>query len=274
MTYLYTNARRADLARRFDAMKVLRQQGEIDREADAIIAKRAIYKDIESATRVPWWLVGVIDTREGGTSHLGTRHLHDGDPLTNYTVNVPAGRPAVGHRPPFTFRESAIDALKMKGLQSISNWTVERALHILEPYNGLGYFNGPTDFRGVKHPPMPTPYNWACTDQYDPPHGPGGKYTRDHYFDPDATDGQIGCAPLIAAIARRAGIALPREADALSLPHPVDLAKAGGGPIIVAGAAAVAHAQGVPAWMIAVAILAIGAVAMGVYMWRQHAKGV
>jgi lysozyme family protein len=201
--YTYNNARRADLAKRWQGMKVLRQQAAIEREARAIIAHKKIYQQAEDATGVPYWLIGIIDMREGGESHLGTRHLHCGDPLTDYTHNVPAGRPKVGHGPPFTWLESAIDALKLKGFHKIAFWYIERALHELEPYNGLGYFNGPYEDKSQRQfPPQASPYIWSCTNQYDPPFGPGGKYTRDHWFEHDVVDQQIGCAPLIAAIAR------------------------------------------------------------------------
>ena len=274
MAYGYTAARRADLARRWRAMKVLRKQDQIDREARAIIAHKGLYQQAERATGVPWWMIGVIDAREGGVSRLGTRHLHCGDPLSNYTVHVPSGRPAVGHGPPFTWLESAIDALKLKGFDKIKNWTIERVLHSLEPYNGLGYFNGPRDPQGRKYPPMPSPYIWSCTNQYDPPFGPGGKYVADHVFDPHTVDSQVGCAPLIAKIAeldRTVGIT--SETAAPSPTHPADTAKKAAGPVVVttatASAAAAAHQQGVPAWAIMLGIAAVISIALAVWAWRQ-----
>ncbi len=171
-------------------MRILRQQVQIEEAARALIAKKAIYLEAQAATGVPWWMIAVIDGREGGISELGTRHLHCGDPLTDYTVHVPTGRPKVGHGPPFTWLESAVDALTLKGLGKIKNWTIERVLHELEPYNGLGYFT-----RGIS-----SPYIWSCTNNYDPPFGPGGKYVADHQFDSAAVDAQIGCAPLIKTL--------------------------------------------------------------------------
>jgi lysozyme family protein len=43
---------------------------------------------------VPWYLVGIIHYRE--CSLYFSRHLHNGEPLTERTRRVPAGRPASG----------------------------------------------------------------------------------------------------------------------------------------------------------------------------------
>jgi lysozyme family protein len=190
LAYRYDASRRASLRTKWVGMRILRQQAQIEEAARALIAKKAIYLEAQAATGVPWWMIGVIDAREGGISELGTRHLHCGDPLTDYTVHVPRGRPKLGHGPPFTWLESAVDALILKGLGKIKNWTIERVLHELEPYNGLGYFN-----RGIS-----SPYIWSCTNNYDPPFGPGGKYVADHEFDPAAVDAQLGCAPVIKTL--------------------------------------------------------------------------
>jgi lysozyme family protein len=155
-------------------------------------------------------MIGVIDSREGGVAHLGRTHLHCGDSLGWYTRHVPAGRPHVGHGPPFTFYESACDALRMKSLQKIQNWTIERMLFELQPYNGLGYF-----FHGI-----PSPYLWSCTNQYDPPHGPGGKYTSDGHFEAHVRDSQVGCAPQLWYIAHLDGFVIPTEG---TTPSPADV---------------------------------------------------
>src|SRR6185369_1832675 len=59
------------------------------------------------------------------------------------------------------------------------------ALTMLEKYNGLGYAA-----KGV-----PSPYIWAGTNQYQ-----SGKYVRDHVYDPNAVDTQLGCAGLLIAM--------------------------------------------------------------------------
>lgn len=147
--------------------------------ARRLITAKARYKDVEARTRVPWYVIAVIHYRECGGRFTG--HLHNGDPLTARTYHVPAGRPATGS-PPFTWENSAVDALQLKGLHTVPNWPVETILYHLEPYNGYGY-----RAKGV-----PSPYLWAHTNQYV-----SGKYIRDHVYDPHHIDRQLGCAPLL-----------------------------------------------------------------------------
>ena len=65
-------------------------------------------------------------------------HLHNGDPLQARTVHVPSGRPVVGS-PPFTWRQSALDALTLKGFHEVGDWSVPHMLYLLEKYNGTAY---------------------------------------------------------------------------------------------------------------------------------------
>ena len=71
-------------------------------------AARARYASVSAQTGVPWWVIGLIHMMEAGQSFRC--HLHNGDPLTARTVQVPAGRPKTG-QPPFIWEESAADAL-------------------------------------------------------------------------------------------------------------------------------------------------------------------
>ena len=66
----------------------------------------------ELGGNIPWQFIGVIHNLESGCNF--NKHLHNGDSLSRRTVRVPANRPPT-HYGPFTFIESAIDALKMKG---------------------------------------------------------------------------------------------------------------------------------------------------------------
>ena len=70
---------------------------------------RCTYELVQSAIGVPWTLVGVIHAMECGFNF--SCHLHNGDPLTARDVHVPKGRPA-GTAPPFTWLQSAVDALR------------------------------------------------------------------------------------------------------------------------------------------------------------------
>jgi lysozyme family protein len=154
-----------------------------DEYAKKIMANRDRYKAIEVTTGVPWYMVGVIHLRESSMNF--SRHLHNGDPLTSRTKQVPAGRPVKG-TPPFTFEESAVDALTMPphSLNRIKEWPIERVLYELEKYNGWGYL-GKTN----------SPYLWSWTTEYE-----SGKYVADHVFDPKAIDKQPGCVAILKSL--------------------------------------------------------------------------
>lgn len=176
----------AAFARMWDRVQI-----DANRRADAlalarrIIANKPQYAPVQAATGVPWPVIGVIHNRESGLSFNG--HLHNGDSLNGYTRRVPSGRPRLGHGPPFTWTESAIDALTMPPhqLHKVGRWTVERILHECEKYNGWGY-------RGKGN----SPYLWSWSSEYR-----GGKYIRDHVYDPNARDAQAGCVAILKALA-------------------------------------------------------------------------
>ena len=147
--------------------------------ADKIISNKERYLQVEAATKVPWYIIGVIHYRESSNSF--TRHLHNGDPLAAKTFHVPAGRPLKGN-PPFTWEESAIDALKLTGLTAVTDWSIENMLTRLEKYNGLGY----------KKKGLPSPYVWSWSNNYK-----AGKYVADGKFDPNVVDAQCGVAVLL-----------------------------------------------------------------------------
>lgn len=150
-----------------------------------IIAARARYEAIESATGVPWFVVGTIHAMEAGLRF--DRHLHNGDSLARCTVQVPAGRPPNG-KGPFTFEESACDALLMKRLDAVPAWTVPRIAYELERYNGWGY--------RLYHPEVASPYLWSGTTHYS-----RGKYVADGKWSATAVSGQSGAMALLKRIA-------------------------------------------------------------------------
>lgn len=160
--------------------------------ARGIVADKARYLDIQSRTNVPWPLIGAWHMRE--SSRNFKTHLHCGDSLAHRTVHVPSGRPAAppasGHLP-YTFEESAVDALAMPPhnlrvvFKDPRNRTVERYLHETEGYNGWGYLG-----KGN------SPYVWCWTSEYH-----GGKYIRDHVYSAEAWDPQPGCVAIFKALA-------------------------------------------------------------------------
>ncbi len=175
-----------------------------DAVAARLLTAGPLYAEVARLTGVPSSLIMVIHERESGGNF--STHLHNGDPLTARTVHVPAGRPIDG-RPPFSWASSAVDALRYQGLDKIRDWTVERALYVLEGYNGFGYRN-----RHIR-----SPYLWGGTDQQQP-----GKYVRDGVFDPTVMDQQLGCAGLLSAIwTADPSLRLRLSWDALATPEPI-----------------------------------------------------
>jgi lysozyme family protein len=143
---------------------------------------RSTYELVQSAIGVPWTLVGVIHAMECGFNFSG--HLHNGDPLTACTVHVPQGRPA-GVPPPFTWLQSAIDALRLRKLDTVTDWSVPHLLYLLESYNGFGY----------RRYRVPTPYLWSFSNIYTQ-----GKFTSDGTFDPVAISRQCGAALMLKEV--------------------------------------------------------------------------
>jgi lysozyme family protein len=157
-------------------------------------------KDIFSGTgffnssSVPWYFLACVHYMECSFSFK--KHLHNGDPLTSYTVHVPAHRPKVGHPPPFTFEESAVDAIKFMKYDQVTNWSLPFILLKLEGYNGFGY-----NRKGIK-----TPYLWSYSNHYAK-----GKYVKDGVFDADAVSTQLGAAVILKRMEQRALISIPRN---------------------------------------------------------------
>lgn len=145
--------------------------------------------------RIPWYFIACVHYRECSFSFK--EHLHNGDPLTAYTTHVPANRPQVGHPPPFTFEESAVDALKLMGFDKIGGWTLPLMLRKLEAYNGFGY-------SGLHH--IPSPYLWGYSNHYTK-----GLYVKDGKYDADAVSKQMGTAVILKRMEQRSLISIPRS---------------------------------------------------------------
>lgn len=166
------------------------RQGDAARQATRILAHRAEYEEISAQTNgVPWWMIGALHVRESDEDFK--QHLHCGDTLYARTVHEPRGRPKAepksGHLP-YTFEESAIDALTMQphALHTVHpSWSVERVLYECEKYNGWGYLK-----RGN------SPYLWSWTSEYD-----HGKFVADGKYSDAAVDKQPGVVAIFKALA-------------------------------------------------------------------------
>lgn len=152
--------------------------------AEKLGNQRAPYEVVAAAVGVPWWWIAVCHQMEADGNFK--RHLHNGDPLTARTVQVPKGRPKTG-KPPFSWTDSAIDALTMSphSLGQVERWGIARALYELERYNGFGYFAHQIN----------SPYLWSYTTLYE-----RGKYVADGKWSASAVSKQCGAAAIIKAM--------------------------------------------------------------------------
>lgn len=165
-------------------------EARMDRAARQIISGKdqytAVSEKFEDLYRqpVPWQFVGIIHHLEGDCDF--DTHLHNGDSLRHRTIHEPRGRPAIGS-PPFTWEESALDALSQRDFRGIQNWTAAQLAYQFEAYNGWGYRQG--------HSGVNSPYLWSGTTNYS-----CGKYVADHVFDPEAVSEQCGAMGLLSRI--------------------------------------------------------------------------
>lgn len=174
----------------WDTMTVMpSKKGEVDAVVRRILANQKRYEALNTIIRVPyphsiipWQFIAVVHKME---ANLGFGyHLHNGDPLTARTRQVPKGRPVKGN-PPFTWEQSAFDALcNVAGLHKVTDWSIPSMLFRLEGYNGYGYQK--------YHPDVLTPYLWSYSNHYS-----RGKYTADGHFDINAVSTQLGAAVLL-----------------------------------------------------------------------------
>ncbi len=149
-----------------------------------------------TGAQIPWYVIACIHYRESGLNF--SKHLHNGDPLSGFTKQVPSGYPKLGHKPPFTFEESAVDALKLRKLDKCANWSLPKILGRLEAYNGAAkaYY--------THH--INTPYLWGGSNLYTK-----GGFPRDHVFSTDYVNKQLGVAVLLKGMEQKGVIAIPRQ---------------------------------------------------------------
>lgn len=151
--------------------------------ATKLAGSKPRYEAVSATVGAPWWFVAIIHQMEANASF--TKHLHNGDPLSARTVRVPRGRPPRPLMPPFTWEQSAADALTMEGIADVKGWTIPRALYQFEKYNGFAYFNHAIN----------SPYVWSFTTLYTQ-----GKYVADGKWDPEAVSQQCGAAAILKAM--------------------------------------------------------------------------
>jgi lysozyme family protein len=165
---------------------------EIDSYLDQIARHQDRYDAVSATTAVPWYVISVIHCLEASLSFAA--HLHNGDPLTARTVNDPSGRPLSGS-PPFSWQESAVDALQYDRMVGPHEWSVAGIGYLLEGYNGWGY--------RYFHPEINSPYLWSFSNLYS-----SGKYVKDNKYSATAVSDQSGAMVLLRRMVDRGLIAL------------------------------------------------------------------
>ena len=146
---------------------------------------RVVYSGIGKPLGIPWHVVGIAHYRECSLNF--GRHLHNGDPLEARTVHEPKGRPIKGS-PPFSFEESATDALRYDRTRAWTDWSLPGTLYKLESYNGFGY--------RLYHPHVLSPYLWGRSIHYT-----RGGYLRDGVWSETYVNRQLGSAVLLRRLA-------------------------------------------------------------------------
>lgn len=172
----------------------LTRVAETMREAEAIIGPdaRERFEAVERRTGVPWFVTGIVFTREAGSPPNFHAWLHNGDPMFDHngvprqTVSVPAHRPP---DPAVSWEDGAVDAYEIEGLIDRNDWSPALVAWLLEKFNGFGY-------RLYHH--VRSPYLWGATSVQQ-----RGKYTADRAWDPAVMDSQIGGMALLAALMQR-----------------------------------------------------------------------
>lgn len=178
----FTPALRAEYEKLFETCVIRPERAaEVEKLVNQLSANQSRYQTVGKALGIPWGFIAVVHNMEASQKFTG--HLHNGDPLTARTKQVPAGRPKTG-TPPFTWEQSCEDALTLKGLGSGTDWTLAGTLYQLERYNGWGYRKF--------HPHVLSPYLWSFSTHYS-----SGKYVADGTWSETAKSQQCGAAVLL-----------------------------------------------------------------------------
>jgi lysozyme family protein len=163
--------------------------------AKKIVTNQARYAAAVAGTSVPWWFVAVVHSME--CSMRFDQHLHNGDSLSGRTTHVPQDRPPTGS-PPFTWEQSARDAIQHERLERITDWSLPNVLFHWHRYNGI---NNEYKRRGI-----PTPYLWSGSAHYRK-----GKYVADGEFNAEAVSQQVGAAVVLKALVDLGAVTIDQQ---------------------------------------------------------------
>lgn len=156
-------------------------------DANAVARKaingKATYQQIERLTGVPWYFAALCHYRESNFDF--DTYLGNGESLHRVTTIVPKGR-----GPFATFVDGAVDAFRIENFIGAQDWGIARILFRLEAFNGFGYHG-----KGCN-----SPYLYGGSTLYGPPEARAGKFVRDHVFDANHVDSQLGTAVILRAM--------------------------------------------------------------------------
>ncbi|MCS3731866.1 peptidoglycan-binding protein [Bradyrhizobium betae] len=144
---------------------------------------KATYQQIERLTGVPWYFTALCHYRESNFDF--DTYLGNGESLHRVTTIVPKGR-----GPFATFVDGAVDAFRIENFIGAQDWSIARILFRLEAFNGFGYHA-----KGCN-----SPYLYGGSTLYGPPEARAGKFVRDHVFDANHVDSQLGTAVILRAM--------------------------------------------------------------------------
>lgn len=180
----WSNKAKADYENLFRTMKIKSSRMKYVRKAAAKAMKhKRAYTDVAKQIGCPWEFIAAIHMRESNAHFGGV--LHNGERIIGRhrkTKLVPRGR-----GPFVSWEEAAIDALELKRLHKIDDWSDGRVCFELERYNGWGYRGRGKSKR--------SPYLWAGTN-----HQKAGKYIADGKYSSKAWDKQLGALPVLKMI--------------------------------------------------------------------------
>ncbi len=192
----FTRALRAEYDHLFNSCLIRREkQAEVEKAIAGLTKNRARYESVSAGSGIPWFFIAAVHNMEASQNF--NTHLHNGDPLTARTTHVPAGRPKRGS-PPFSWEESAADALALHRLGPATDWSLAGTLYQLEGYNGWGY--------RLYHPHVLSPYLWCYSNHYR-----SGKYVADGTWSDTAVSKQCGAAVILRRMVEHGLIEFPDQ---------------------------------------------------------------
>ena len=203
-----TPALRADYLRLFQTCRVnTAALNTVSTLTRRMADNRPRYQAIGQPLNIPWFFIALTHYRECNLSF--EKHLHNGDPLSARTVQVPKGRPFKG-KPPFRFEDSAADALILQKLHTAKDWSLPAMLWQLEAYNGFGY--------RLYHPEVLSPYLWGQSNHYRK-----GGYAKDGVWSPAYVNKQLGVAVLLRRLCETGDVVFGPNGDWQAAPEPVSV---------------------------------------------------